>query len=74
VYTDRHDAWLAREAQRAGAFYESRDNNMGRALGAYLSASLPEGDRRDPDTRDRRHLFRGGRRCTDGPAAVVELA
>lgn len=64
VYGERHDVFLAREAQRAGAFYECRDH-LPRALAAYLRGMLPSADRRDPMITDRRSLFRGGRRCTD---------
>lgn len=64
VYADPPDLWLAREAQRVGAFYESRDH-MERALPAYLRCALPPRDRRNPESPDRRAAFRGGRRCTD---------
>lgn len=64
VYGDRHDVGLAREAQRAGAFYETRDC-LQVTLTAYLQGALPERDRRDPATPDRRSPFRGGRRCWD---------
>jgi DNA-binding NtrC family response regulator len=66
VYADPRDVALAREAQRAGAFYESRDR-VHRALAAYLRGSLPPQDRRNAEVRDRRRFtFRGGCRCTDG--------
>ena len=64
VYADRQDLALAREAQRAGAFYESRDH-LPRALAAYIRGTLPSADRRNPAILDRRSVFRGGRRCTD---------
>jgi DNA-binding NtrC family response regulator len=64
VYGERYDLALAREAQRIGAFYESLEC-LDRALTAYLKGTLPERDRRDLAQRDRRLLFRGGRRCTD---------
>lgn len=64
VYTEHHDPSLAREAQRAGAFYEKLEG-LDRALGAYLAGMLPERDRRDIVRRDRRVIFRGGRRSTD---------
>jgi DNA-binding NtrC family response regulator len=68
VYADPRDVALAREAQRAGAFYESRDR-VHRALAAYLRGSLPPHDRRNAEVRDRRRfMFRGGCRCTDGMA------
>jgi DNA-binding NtrC family response regulator len=69
VYADGHDLWLAREAQRVGAFYESRDR-MDKVLPAYLHAALPPRDRRSAAAPDRRAARRGGRRCTDSPAAV----
>jgi len=71
VYSDRPDLSLAREAQRLGAFYESRDC-VHRALGAYLRGTLPLRDRRDPTIRDRRVVFRGGRRCTDSTSSVLQ--
>lgn len=71
VYSDRPDLSLAREAQRLGAFYESRDC-LHRALAAYLGGTLPLRDRRDPTIRDRRLVFRGGRRCTDSTASVLQ--
>jgi DNA-binding NtrC family response regulator len=71
VYSDRPDVSLAREAQRLGAFYESRDC-VHRALAAYLRGTLPLRDRRDPTIRDRRVLFRGGRRCTDSASSVLQ--
>jgi DNA-binding NtrC family response regulator len=68
VYADPRDVALARQAQRAGAFYESRDR-VHRALTAYLRGSLPPHDRRNAEVRDRRRfMFRGGCRCTDGMA------
>jgi DNA-binding NtrC family response regulator len=64
VYTDRTDLLLGREVQRAGAFYETAPC-LPVTLGAYLRASLPTTDRRDPTRLDRRLQFRGGRRCWD---------
>jgi hypothetical protein len=64
VYADRSDLWLAREAQRAGAFYESRDR-VDRALPAYLRSALPPQDRRNPAEPDRRAAKRGSRRRVD---------
>jgi hypothetical protein len=69
VYAQPHDIMLAREAQRAGAFYETQDT-IHRSLGAYLMGTLPPSDRRSPEMRQRRRVFRGGRRCTDVEAAV----
>jgi DNA-binding NtrC family response regulator len=66
VYADQRDVGLAREAQGAGAFYESHDR-VHRALPAYLQGTLPPQDRRNAEVRDRRRLiFRGGRRSTEG--------
>jgi hypothetical protein len=64
VYSDQCDLWLAREAQRAGAFYESRER-VDRALPAYLRSALPPQDRRNPAKPDRRADARGSRRCAD---------
>ena len=69
VYADDCDIWLAQQAQRAGAFYESR-SRMDRALPAYLRSALPPTDRRSPAEPDRRAAPRGGRRCTDSSAAA----
>jgi hypothetical protein len=66
---DESDLWLAQEAQRAGAFYESR-SRVNRALPAYLRSVLPPQDRRSPAEPDRRAAPRGGRRCTDSAAAA----
>jgi hypothetical protein len=68
VYEDQRDVWLAREAQRVGAFYECGDR-VDRALPAYLGGTLPPQDRRNPAESDRRIAFRGGRRCTDSSSA-----
>jgi ActR/RegA family two-component response regulator len=64
VYSDRRDIGLAREAQRLGAFYETRDCLLV-TLSAYLQGALPERDRRDSAVPDRRPLVRTGRRCWD---------
>jgi hypothetical protein len=64
VYTEVRDAALAREVQRAGAFYETAEC-LAVAMGAYLRGSLPPSDRRNPARPDRRGAFRGGRRCWD---------
>jgi DNA-binding NtrC family response regulator len=64
VYTAEHDPALAREVQRAGAFYETADH-LPVTLAAYLRGHLPTRDRRDAVTQDRRVTFRGGRRCWD---------
>jgi ActR/RegA family two-component response regulator len=66
VYADPRDLALAREAQRAGAFYETRDR-VHRALATILRGTLPPQDRRNAEVRDRRRfMFRGGCRSTDG--------
>ena len=64
VYDDRKDVELAREAQRAGAFFEPR-HRVHLALAAYLRGTLPAQDRRNPAMPDRRAIPRGSRRCTD---------
>jgi DNA-binding NtrC family response regulator len=64
VYTDRRDPRLAREVQRAGAFYDTVEC-LPVTMSTYFRAKLPESDRRDPSLPERRGLFRGGRRCWD---------
>jgi DNA-binding NtrC family response regulator len=64
VYDDLLDLELARQAQQAGAFFESRQR-VHLALAAYLRGTLPAFDRRDPARPDRRAFSRGSRRCTD---------
>jgi len=64
VYSAERDPGLAREVQRAGAFYETRER-LPVTLGAYLYATLPDRDRRDPAIPDRRDRLRGGRRRWD---------
>ena len=64
VYSDERDPGLAREAQRAGAFYEVA-TCLPVTLRAYITKALPARDRREPATWDRRGMFRGGRRCWD---------
>lgn len=64
VYARHHDQLLAREAQRAGAFYE-RQALVPYVLARFLGAELPSADRRDTTAKDRRGIFRGGRRSTD---------
>ncbi len=46
VYTENAEPGLGTEVQAAGAFYETREH-LRTALGSYLSADLPEHDRRD---------------------------
>jgi DNA-binding NtrC family response regulator len=73
VYADQQDVLLAREAQRAGAFYEARDQ-VHRALAAYLRATLPPHGRRDAHVRDRRRVHvSGGCRCTDGMGSEASV-
>jgi len=67
VYADRHDDVLAREAQRAGAFYE-RQQFIPVVLDRFLKAVLPSSDRRNAALTERRTSFRGGRRATDTDA------
>jgi DNA-binding NarL/FixJ family response regulator len=66
VYSDPQDAALAREAQRAGAFYEPR-RSVHLALHAYLRGVVPRQDRRNAHAQDRRRVWRSGRRCSDSP-------
>src|SRR5947208_3086757 len=53
VYADRHDVVAARDVQRAGAFYETRER-LPAVLGGYVRALLPSADRRDSGLSDRR--------------------
>lgn len=64
VYAATEDLALAREAQSLGAFYEPLAR-LPAALRSYVSATLPPRDRRNVAVRDRRLVFRGGRRSTD---------
>ena len=64
VYSDERDPGLAREAQRAGAFYEVV-TCLPVTLRAYVTGVLPVRDRRGLAIPDRRGLFRGGRRSWD---------
>lgn len=66
AYSDPIDPLLAREAQRAGAFYEPMVR-LPYSLPAYVGGELPQLDRREPATVDRRRAFRGGRRRSDVP-------
>jgi DNA-binding NtrC family response regulator len=63
IYTTTLDIALARDVQRAGAFYDTMEC-LEVSLRAYLGTPLPPRDRRDPDryVRGRR---RAGRRLTD---------
>jgi len=64
VHTDRPDAYLIREAQKAGAFYETTAR-LPYAISSYLQATLPSRDRRNAARYDRRVRGRGGRRAAD---------
>ena len=64
LYGDQTEVFLAREAQRAGAFFEVT-TRLPYCLSAYVRASLPALDRRDPALYDRRTRYRGGRRGAD---------
>ena len=66
VHTDRSDPYLVREARAIGAFFEASDR-LPQTLAPYLSASLPQSDRRKPEGSDRRRSSRGGRRAADRP-------
>lgn len=72
VYGDRVESWITRELQRTGAFYETR-SRLPFVLPAYLHAALPVLDRRNPDMRDRRTAYRGGRRSSDVPTMWSRL-
>ena len=75
VYSNERDAGMAREVQRAGAFYEV-GNRLPVTLAAYLVGTLPSHDRRDPRMTDRRTRLGGGRRCWDvtpHPYATIDL-
>ena len=69
VYMDPADPMLLVEAQRVGAFTEAPSRLMGAAQ-AYLTAALPQHDRRAVDRYDRRATPRGGRRAADLVAAT----
>ena len=68
VYDEYVDSWLAGEAQRMGAFYESGDRVAG-AIAGYLRDTLPEGDRRGALVRD--VTGSPARRCADGDREPV---
>lgn len=73
AYSDPIDPVLAREAQRAGGFYEPQVR-LPYGLAAYIRAELPKEDRRDPGVVDRRGDYRGGRRRSDVPLSGASLA
>jgi len=64
VYEGKSDLFLAREAQSAGAFYETVER-LPLVLLNYVTRELPPVDRRDPARVDRRVMRRGGRRAAD---------
>jgi DNA-binding NarL/FixJ family response regulator len=64
VYSDKFDASVAREVQRAGAFYET-SSYLPITLAAYLTASLPTRDRRDPAIYQPGALLPSGQRSSD---------
>lgn len=64
VYSSHQDLPLIEEAQSIGAFFEPAQR-LAQALPGYIHAALPPRDRRSPTQRDRRRIFRGGRRAAD---------
>jgi hypothetical protein len=64
VYAASTDLVVAREAQSAGAFYETAER-IPLVLLHYVTHALPSVDRRNPGCWDRRYAPRGGRRVTD---------
>lgn len=64
VYDEKPDLNVAREVQRAGAFYEIAER-IAVTLPSFLPANLPDADRRAPAMFDRRQSVRGGRRLWD---------
>ena len=64
VYGSQNDEVLIRQVKAAGAFYES-SARLPQVISSYVRAMLPAYDQRDPRVLDRRHIPRGGRRCTD---------
>jgi len=65
IYTIRLEPILARDVQRAGAFYDTADC-LEVSLRTYLGTALPPADRRDPKRREVRGGHTG-RRVTDSP-------
>jgi DNA-binding NtrC family response regulator len=70
VHGDADGVAIAREAQRAGAFFVPGPQ-IAAALPAYLNAELPPRDRRNIEHPDRRQQYRGGRRATDSEAPLA---
>jgi DNA-binding NtrC family response regulator len=73
VYDERTDLGLAREIQNAGAFYDLAQR-LTVTLPAYIGAPLPDADRRQPASYDRRSSRRGGRRRWDSHSLVPQPA
>ena len=71
IYTIRFEPVLARDVQRARAFYDTADC-LEVSLRTYLGTPLPASDRRDPQRRERRGA-RAGRRVTDLPPAPSDV-
>jgi DNA-binding NtrC family response regulator len=71
IYTISLEPVLARDVQRAGAFYDTADC-LEVSLRTYLGTPLPPTDRRDPQRREVRGA-RDGRRVTDLPAAPSDV-
>jgi DNA-binding NtrC family response regulator len=71
IYTVSLEPVLARDVQRAGAFYDTADC-LEVSLRTYLGTPLPLSDRRDPQRREVRGA-RDGRRVTDLPAAPSDV-
>ena len=71
IYTITLEPVLARDVQRAGAFYDTADC-LELSLRTYLGTPLPPSDRRDPRRREVRGA-RDGRRVTDLPAAPSDV-
>jgi DNA-binding NtrC family response regulator len=71
IYTATLDIALAKDVQRAGAFYDTADC-LEVSLRTYLGTPLPPSDRRDPQRREVRGA-RDGRRVTDLPAAPSDV-
>jgi DNA-binding NtrC family response regulator len=70
VYDDGLDVGLAREAQRAGAFYEDA-SSLPASLAAYIGGALPGRDRRDPADLTAVRRLRDLRRRSDVPREDV---
>jgi len=64
VYADDRDVALEREVKQAGAFYELQDE-VQRALPAYLCGTVPPQDRRDAENQNGEPSAGNGRRRTD---------